>query len=220
MNNANMARATIQNLDKPGSKPITCLFNPKEYTFQKQNSWKEGETPAQNTPQLQFGGGKPASLQMQLFFDTYAEQEDVRKKYTDDIWELMMVDNTLKDKKNKNGRPPRVLFQWGETWSFEAVITSVKQQFTLFLSTGTPVRATLDISFQQVKDTAQLRPQNPTSGGVGGERVWRVNAGDTLAWIAYREYGDATMWRLIADANRLTRVRELTPGTTLVIPNA
>jgi nucleoid-associated protein YgaU len=132
----------------------------------------------------------------------------------------MMVDKKLKDKKNKNGRPPRVLFQWGETWSFEAVINSVKQQFTLFLSTGTPVRATLDITFQQVTDTAQLRPQNPTSGGVGGERVWRVSAGDTLAWIAFREYGDSTMWRLIADANRLTRVRELTPGTMLVIPNA
>jgi|SRR5579859_5440779 len=216
----NMAHAAIINLDKPGSPPITCMFNPKEYSFQKQNQWQQGKTPAKNTPQLEFSGGSPATLQMQLFFDTYATQEDVRANYTDALWELMMIDPSLKDKKSKKGRPPRVRFQWGESWSFEAVITSLKQQFTLFLGTGTPVRATVDVSFQQVTDTSQLRPQNPTSGGVGGERVWRVNAGDSLSWIAYQEYGDATMWRLIADANRMSRVRDLQPGTLLVIPNA
>ncbi len=112
-----------------------------------------------------------------------------------------------------------MLFQWGAAWSFEAVITSLSQQFTLFLSDGTPVRATLTVNFQQVRDTANLAPQNPTSGGAGGERVWQVGAGDTLAWIAYREYGDATKWRLIAQANNLIQVRELAPGTVLVIPN-
>lgn len=214
-----LQKATIQNRDKPGSKPVTCMFNPKEYTFQKTNSWKEGETPAQNISQLQFTGGKSATLTMQFFFDTYAERKDVREEYTDAFWELMVIDASKKDKKNKFGRPPLVLFQWGRTWSFQAVITSMKQQFTLFLDSGVPVRATLDVTFQQVSDPSQLRAQNPTSGGVGGERVWRVQAGDTLAWIAYREYGDATRWRPIAEANRLTRVRELVPGTILVIPN-
>ena len=72
---------------------------------------------------------------------------------------------------------------------------------------------------EQVKDDAQLAPQNPTSGGLGGERFWTVVEGDTLQWIAYKEYGDATRWRAIADANNLPAVRHLEPGTTLVIPN-
>jgi len=76
------------------------------------------------------------------------------------------------------------------------------------------------VTFQQIKDAALFPPQNPTSGGVGGERVWVVNEGDTLAWIAYREYGDSNQWRRIADANRLTQVRRLVPGTVLEIPNA
>lgn len=216
---ATLKKATIQNRDRPGSQPVVCMFNPKEYTFQKSNSWKEGDTPAQNISQLQFTGGKSATLTMQFFFDTYDERSDVREKYTDAFWELMTIDPSKKDKKNKFGRPPRVLFQWGRTWAFEAVITSMKQQFTLFLDSGVPVRATLDVTFQQVGDPGHLRAQNPTSGGMGGERVWRVQAGDTLAWIAYREYGDATKWRLIAEANRLTRVRELAAGSILVIPN-
>jgi hypothetical protein len=214
----NRAHATIQNLDK-GTLAIKCMFNPKEYSIQKQNDWKQGSTPAHNVPQLEFGGGKPATLQLQLFFDTYDSKKDVRTEYTNKIIQLMMVDESLKDKKNKKGRPPRVLFQWGANWSFEAVITTVKQNFTLFLSNGTPVRATLDVTFQEAKDVKERPKQNPTSGGQGGERMYRVMAGDTLGLIAYRELGDATRWRSIADANRLMSVRELTPGTVLVIPN-
>lgn len=216
-----LSKALIINIDKSGEQ-IECLFNPKEYSISKQNSWNASKNGGQNTPQMEFGGGSPATLQMQLLFDTYGTKEDVRKKYTDKIWNLMMVDESLKDKKNKKGRPPVVRFQWGEgssKWSFNAVITSLKQQFTLFHSDGSPLRATLDVTFQQVTDPSMLPKQNPTSGGVGGERVWRVRAGDTLAWIAHKELGDATAWRRIADANGLTQVRRLAPGSVLVIPN-
>lgn len=216
---AGLARATIVNLDTPGA-PIQCMFNPKEYAFSKQNRWQPGQTKGTNVPRLEFGGGQPATLQMQLFFDTYESRKDVRKEYTEEIWRLMMVDETLKDPKNKKGRPPKVRFQWGSAWSFDAVITSINQKFLLFLPNGTPVRATMDVSFQQIQDDGVFPKQNPTSGGSGGERVWVVREGDTLAWIAYREYGDATQWRRIADANGLTKVRRLAPGLVLEVPNA
>lgn len=212
-------KAALVNIDSGGS-PIPCMFNPNEYAFQKQNNWSLGQTKGSNVPRVEFGGGQPATLQLQLFFDTYASKRDVRKEYTDAIWELTMVDPSLKDKKNKKGRPPKVRFQWGKAWSFEAVITSISQRFTLFLEDGTPVRATLDVSFQQIKDETFFPRQNPTSGGVSGNRLWTVREGDTLAWISHKEYGDATLWRLIADANQLTRVRRLKPGTVLEIPNA
>jgi len=144
----------------------------------------------------------------------------VRKAYTGAIWEMMKVDPALSNHKSKKGRPPVVIFQWGSTWTFKAVITSIRERFTLFLSNGTPVRSTLDVTFQQIQDEKWYPSTNPTSGGVGGERIWTVNEGDTLAWIAYKEYGDPNLWRLIADANKLTRVRQLMPGITLEIPNA
>jgi nucleoid-associated protein YgaU len=224
MTDSKLAKAQIINVDK-GNRAIDCMFNPKEYSFSKQNSWTRNRTPNSNVPPLQFGGGQPATLQLQLFFDTYtaaspgSDPPDVRKKYTDEIWELMMVDESLKDSKSKKGRPPKVRFQWGNAWSFNAVITNIKQNFTLFLYNGTPVRATLDVTFQQIEDQKLFPRQNPTSGGVGGERLWTINPGDTLAWIAYKEYGDPNQWRAIADANQLLEVRRLTPGRVLVIPN-
>jgi hypothetical protein len=220
-----LAKATIINLDNNGSA-VDCMFNPEQYSVTKSNRWSAGDAMGTNMPHLEFAEGGPATMQMKLFFDTYtaaqdpASVKDVRREYTDSIWELMLVDDRLKDPKSKKSRPPRVRFQWGSAWSFDAVITHISQTFTLFAWNGTPVRAMLDVTFQQIKDERLFPSQNPTSGGVGGERVWTVQEGDTLAWIAYSEYGDPTRWRPIADANRLTNVRRLRPGTVLEIPNA
>ncbi|MCI0408789.1 MAG: LysM peptidoglycan-binding domain-containing protein, partial [Acidobacteria bacterium] len=200
------------------------LFNPKEYSFTKSNSWEKQKNAGGNLPQVTFSGGEPASLTLELLFDTYLaggeNAADVREKYTKEIWNLMKVDPRLTQKKPKKARPPFVRFQWGEAWSFVGVITNITEKFTLFTSKGTPVRATLNLTIQQLRDEGTMPSQNPTSGGVGGERVWTVVEGDTLAWIASREYGDSTQWRRIAEANRLRDVRELQPGRQLVIPNA
>jgi nucleoid-associated protein YgaU len=218
MDASSLAKAVIINLERPGA-PVKCMFNPKEYTLSKQNSWARTQAPGRNLPQIEFTSGEPASMQMQLFFDTYDTGADVRDKYTSHLWRLMMVDENLRDPRTFKARPPRVRFIWGKSWAFDAVMTSMRQQFTLFNNLGFPVRASVDVTFMQVKDSTSLRMQNPTSGGTGGERVWRVSAGDTLAWIAFKEYGDATKWRLIAAANRLTSLRRLQPGSVLVIPN-
>jgi nucleoid-associated protein YgaU len=50
--------------------------------------------------------------------------------------------------------------------------------------------------------------------------VWTVAEGDSLSSIAASEFGDATQWRRIAEANHLQNVRELRPGSVLVIPDA
>lgn len=217
MGPSNLAKALIINLDTGAQ--TQCLFNPNAYTYTKQNEWVEGAGAGHNMPQLEFSKGLPATLSMQLFFDTYAQGTDVRSTHTEAIWNLMLVDESLKDAKTQKSRPPRVRFQWGQSWTFDAVITNISQQFTLFLGNGTPVRATLDVTFKQSKDPGDMPAQNPTSGGDGGERLWTVTAGDTLAWIAFKEYGDSKLWRRIADANRLTSVRHLPLGKVLVIPN-
>jgi hypothetical protein len=213
--------ATILKLDKSGSTVSTLkvMFNPKEYTWAKQNNWKLGGNTKTNVPDVEFGGGQPATLKMQLFFDTYAERKDVRE-HTDAIYQLMLVDESSVDNKTKKGRPPTVRFQWGKMIGFHAVVTNVSQRFTLFLPDGTPVRAVLDVSFQEIKDPQHKPKQNPTSGGMGGERVWTVKESENLGLIAFRVYHDANQWRRIADFNRLIQVRRLTPGTLLAIPNA
>src|SRR3954463_16067350 len=147
MGSAQLVQASITMIE--GEKlSVTCLFNPKEYTVAKSNSWPKDQK-AGNTPVLNFGGGNPATLTMDLLFDTYQNARkggpatDVRTAYINKLWTMMYAsEKDAAKKKNKQSRPPKVKFIWGKSLSFEAVLTSLSVTFTLFLPDGTPVRAT------------------------------------------------------------------------------
>ena len=210
-----LAKATITNLDT--KKSIECMFRPKEYTFSKSNSWTRGQVKGKNTPELEFSGGQPTTLTLELFFDTYESGKDVRKAYTNAIWDLTMVNPKTKDPKTHKGRPPMCEFRWGSMWSFKAVITSINQKFTLFLPDGTPVRATLNVTFQQVEEEGIYPRQNPTTGGGYGYRTRVVKEGETIDWFAYDEYGDPAQWRFLDDINRLENPMRLEAGQVLSV---
>jgi hypothetical protein len=204
--------------DDHNVRVVDCLFNPTEYSFSKTNSWQRESKDKANVPVLQFKGGSDMTLTLSLLFDTYMtrEQEDVRK-HTDKVLKLMEIDPTLKDATTETGRPPRVSFHWGNYWSFKAVVTAVKQRFSLFLSDGRPVRATLEVSFLQVQDPKERPKTNPTS--VAESRKLRVvMPGETIDSIAFAEYRDPDRWRLIADHNELDDPLRLRPGQKLAIP--
>ncbi|MFO7167798.1 MAG: LysM peptidoglycan-binding domain-containing protein [Chloroflexota bacterium] len=221
-----LAKACIVNCDNE-KEYVVCMFNPKEYTFSKQNKWEEKPVKGQNVSHLEYSGGGPATLKLQLLFDTtevhYSDGkainrvgDDVRK-YTELLWKLMKVPQDDKNPRTEKGEPPRCRFVWGKQWSFEAVIESISQKFVLFDTSGTPLRAILDVSFKQSGDEGIYPRQNPTSGGAPGQRLRTVREGETLALIAYEEYGDPTVWRHLADTNNLDDPRRLRPGQTLLI---
>jgi nucleoid-associated protein YgaU len=223
VSNAALQPACIDDLDD-ARRSLRCLLNPNKYRLSKSNSWSQSARSGHDVPRLEFGGGQPATLDVELLFDTYAEWtqtggagKDVREQ-TDRLLGFTLVDPNLKGR-NGRGRPPFVHFHWGTGCSFKGVLTSVAQEFTLFYPNGVPARATCQVGLQEVLDRSELPRTNPTSGGASSERIWTAAEGDTLALIAHREYGDATQWRRIADANRLSDVRRLAPGTTLVVPH-
>ncbi|GMV85621.1 MAG: peptidase M23 [Dehalococcoidia bacterium] len=211
-----LVKATIRNLDT--NKAITCLFNPTEYAFAKEVGWAEAADRGANIPQLEFVGGKPATLTLSLFFDTNDTGEDVRAKYTNALWDLALVNPDRLDSKTNKGRPPECMFEWGNAWSFKAVVTSMTQRFTLFLEDGTPTRATVDLTLKQAHDPGRFPAQNPTSGGVAGHRTRVVQQRETLDLIAAEEYGEARHWRHIAEANGIDNPFRLRPGTRLALP--
>lgn len=206
--------ATIVNLST--SEMVSCMFNPHEYTVSKQNQWTNDEVKGKNVPKVKFSQGGAQNLTLQLFFDTYVEKLDVRM-CTQGLWRMMMVTEDRLNQRNNKSEPPRVEFRWG-MFSFRAIITQISQRFTLFLPNGTPVRTTVDVSFQQVEDEEDQPRQNPTSGGGPPMRVHTVQPGERLDWIAFKAYGDSTYWRLIADQNGLTNPHRLQEGRQLVIP--
>jgi nucleoid-associated protein YgaU len=215
-----LAKAEIKVVD--GSKSgqvVECMFRPKEYTLTKQNKWEPGKVKGKSVPPLEFKGGGPASLTMELFFDTYEADQDVRK-YTNKIWELMAIDSALTDRSTAKGRPPLCQFQWGPVISFKAVITNINQKFTMFKSDGTPIRATLQVTFQEAEESKAYPFQNPTSSSKPGYKVRVVKEGETIDWIAFEEYGDSSLWRHIAETNNLEDPLKIQAGQALSIAPA
>lgn len=196
---------------------LECLFNPTDYTFAKKNTWKTDALKGNQVPKADFQGGGITTMTFQLFFDTYDKGTDVRTDCTDKLLTMMKIVSS--DSSKNVGQPPYVEFHWGETWSFKGVVTSVDLKFTLFTPNGTPVRATANVGLQQALDEKIYAGQNPTSGGDGARASRLVQPGDTLDLIAYQEYGDPTMWRLLAGANQLEDPRALRSGQRLVIPS-
>jgi hypothetical protein len=211
-----LVKATLTNLETEES--VECLFNPTEYTFSKSNNWQASKKKGANVPPLEFNGGNATDLKVQLMFDTYESGEDVRKKYTNALWTLAMVNKGKVDPKSKKSQPPRCEFRWGTMWSFKAVVASISQKFTLFLPDGTPVRATVDVTLKQVEDEGLYPKQNPTSGGVPGHRTHTLKEGESLDWLAAKEYGNANYWRYIAEVNHIDNPFHLKPGTVVALP--
>jgi hypothetical protein len=193
------------------------MFNPSEMTLQKTVHWPEGGGRRRGHPRLSFNGGASRTLTLSLFFDTYEEggtQRDVRV-HTNKLTQLARYDGD-------RHRPPVCLISWGPhlvgaDLPFRGVVTSLTQKFTLFLSNGTPVRATVDVTFREYEAPGR-QERNPPTNSPDQRKTRVVNRGDSLWAIAAAEYDDPTRWRPIAQANNLDNPRALVPGMTLVIP--
>ncbi len=200
------------------------LFNPAEYSIEKGNTFQSTSLPGLSTPVTQFVTGNADTLTMELYFDTYAKssrhpkvtkREDVRH-YTRKIANLMEIDPTLH-------APPIVEFTWGppigtpEGVQFRGIIEKVSQKFTYFLDDGTPVRATLNVTFKEYKTVeeqlAELKRQSTDR-----TKLREFKEGDSLWLLASKEYNDAQAWKVIADHNQIDNPRLIAPGSMLELP--
>lgn len=202
---------------------IQALFNPERYTVTKSTQFAEIGIPGLDSPVLQYVRGQNEKITMELFFDTTDQGmtdpvTDVRT-LSGQVYQLLKVDG-------ETHAPPRVTLAWGEGNQLTSygssispwlVLESVSQEFTVFSPGGVPLRAKLNVTFREAWTIDQQLQDTPRHSS-DRTSVRQVQRGQTLAYISYLEYGDATQWRVIADANQLDNPRVLTPGTTLTIP--
>jgi nucleoid-associated protein YgaU len=204
---------------------IKALFNPNSISFSKSVNWSKvnGVTKKNNqTWKMQYSDTTPETMDINLFFDTY-EQAGALKGT---IWWYFLKTPTILDHTKKLAqlarldedlhRPPKCILQWGRVTLFTGVLTSLKQNYTLFLEDGTPVRGTADCTFTEVAMDSDKTRYELNSPDV--DKTYVVRPGDTLDRIAAELYEDRTRWRVIAEANGIDNPRNLIPGQILHIP--
>ncbi|BCL35115.1 hypothetical protein [Nostoc sp. MS1] len=126
---------------------IELMFNPTDISFSRSVSWasNEGNRGTTLLPKVNFSGVEPYKFTLkQLLFDTYETKESVMKKYIDKIKKGVETINGSPDQ-----RPPVYILTWGSEY-FYCVMTSLTYTLNMFLTDGTPVRAIVEISLQEV----------------------------------------------------------------------
>jgi hypothetical protein len=207
-----------------GGDTIKVYFNPTEYSISKSNTWKYDTVTGTSLPPAQFGGGNPREMSLSLLLDVslLGDNKTVRD-VTDKLFKMMEVPGG-EGAGSAQAVPPFVTFQWGSVVTFKAVCTQLTVAFKLFQPNGEPIRADVKMSLKQAETASTAssnganRPGNPTTRANAGHGVHRVKDGDTLPSIAYEAYGDATSWRVIADANGIENPLHLRRGRPLSLP--
>jgi nucleoid-associated protein YgaU len=212
-----LVKAYLTRKDKPG-QIVPFLFNPSEFSVEKTNQFTEVNIPGLPSSIFQFVKGGARTVSMDLTFDTYEEKKDVRT-YTDSItgWESETKKGKgLMDIDSDRHAPPICLFIWGG-FIFQCIIERVTKRYTMFLSDGTPVRASLNVTLKEYKEfEAQVKEISLQSADLTKTR--QVKQGDSLWFISAKEYGNPALWRHIAEANGIDNPRVLKPGMELIIP--
>ncbi|HML35999.1 MAG TPA: hypothetical protein PKA19_01055 [Bacillota bacterium] len=221
-------KAKIKIYKEKGTEEVSVLFNPAEYNLTESVNYAEKNIPGLDGPVTQYVSGAAATLTMTLMFDTFetspavaggnvaakmAAEQSVKPTdvslLTKKITGLTSISGSLH-------RPPLCEFIWGPL-KFKGVIASVNQTYTMFMEDGMPVRAKLEVTFKQVLDLTQSKKQAPFESP-DRTKCRTVKQGMELWNLAFEEYGDPEMWRVIAKENGLMNPRKLYPGQTLKLP--
>jgi nucleoid-associated protein YgaU len=212
-----LEHATLTNLDT--SERFDVLFNPAEYSLNKENAFAQAAVPGLGSPLLQFVNGNVRALEMELFFDTYEAHVHAGNQVNPPLSDVRALTSGVVGLMSINPvthAPPVVLFTWGDL-TFTGVLVRASERFTTFLESGVPVRAQVQVTFHEwisgEEEAKEVKRQT-------ADYTHRHDVGqsETLSAIAAAIYGDPTKWRPIAIANELEDPRRLRAGLALDVP--
>ncbi|WP_107471057.1 LysM peptidoglycan-binding domain-containing protein [Streptomyces monashensis] len=223
---ASVARAQLTLKEPPaavGAKPggtiaqLNLQFNPNSLQLRKSTEWRRTPSRMAGESALpEFVGSGPRELSLEVFLDATSKHDNSVEQAVEKLMKGCVP--TPASLARKKPASPWVRFEWGSarTTSFDGVLSSLSVTYSLFDVDGKPLRATCSLSIEE----ASVDPpgQNPTSGARTARSTHTVVAGDSLPLLAWREYGDATAWRVIAEANGIDDPMALVPGAELVVP--
>jgi hypothetical protein len=203
---------------------IPVYFNPTEYSISKSNEWKIDKVTGTSFKEPQFGGGNPRELSLSLLLDASLLSGTAHiRGVTDELFKMMEVPGG-QNAGGTGSAPPFVTFQWGQETTFKAACTQLTVAYKLFRPNGDPIRADVKMTLKQAAPASTASSNganqgtNPTTRANAGHGVHRVKDGDSLPSIAYEAYGDATVWRAIADANGIENPLHIRRGRALSLP--
>lgn len=233
-------------LESSGER-IGCLLNPTSLVVRRTAGLKPARSIGgpvsgglfQDDPLLFVGGGT-TELTLELLFDVSIAGSTVEAS---DVRELTRPLSQLAERSELalgELRAPQIRFVWGKAWNVPSVVVAVAEKLEHFSSDGVPRRSWMSLRLWRTAEPAIAqgspasapsslapspgRPAAPSSvmhevigGGPGADGSERAGS-QRLDELAQRYYGDASLWRLIAQENGVDDPFSIKGGAVLRIP--
>jgi nucleoid-associated protein YgaU len=224
VNLAALERASlVAYADKSMGAPFGTLvfsYNPSEVRTSTTATWKKPTGALTDRPEYISSG--PQKADITIFFDAWSNPAgDVSKAVNKLIGWTKPTRQSVD--KNDRPRPPVVAFRWGQSGALADLkwcIESVSAEYTMFRANGTPIRATCKLGLSEYAEPGARKGQNPTSGSLESRRSRIMGQSDSLASLAFQEYGDPSLWRALATFNGIDDPLAIPPGTAILVPSA
>ncbi|MEM8900179.1 MAG: LysM peptidoglycan-binding domain-containing protein [Bacteroidota bacterium] len=160
----------------------------------------------------------PEEIKLDFLFDGTNTIENYPDEYKDqDV--ATQINNFVRIVYKVDGeihQPKFLKVIWG-TFYMECRLTSLQINYTLFNPDGSPLRAKLSANFKEYKEPIKrVKEEDKNSPDLTKEKTFQE--GETLPLIAYREYGDSSLYLQLARENNLTSFRNLTGKRTIQLP--
>ena len=157
-----LEKAKLKGLD--GADDIEFMFNPTEISLSRSMSIEQSQGARTETGQnkTSFKHPNPYTLTIgNLMFDTYESGKSV----LENVQKLSKAVEFTSAGKGENKRPPIYLFTWGNHDYLRAFVKDFSCKLTIFLPDGTPVRAVINLTLEQVElpqPSSDPSPKNPS----------------------------------------------------------
>jgi nucleoid-associated protein YgaU len=191
---------------------ISVPVNPDKYSRSikvEYNQEQEQGTQGNNPP---FNRTPPEELQFEFLFDgtgVVPGAKDIQAGIEEFKKTVYKIEGDIH-------RPNFLKLIWGDL-SFNCVLKELKIDFTLFKPDGTPLRAMVNATFMQVVDEKR-RSAEQGKNSPDLTHVRYVKEGDTLPYMSYKIYGDASYYIQVAKYNGLKNFRNIRPNMKIVFP--
>ena len=220
---ASMANAA---LDASSDSVFELSINPEQYTrnFTVHHTRPAEIGPSQNQAHSQFNRVTPEILEIRFTIDgtgvvpiQSANQSMAATTSVDFVTnKLAHLKKVVYGIQDETHRPPFIVVNWGKL-VFMGVLQSMTQNFTLFHSTGVPLRVEVSLKIEEFKSPNKAAAANSLQSPDLTKRR-TINASDTILTLTKTIYDKTDYYLEVAKANELTNFRKLKTNTELLFP--
>ena len=215
---------------------FSVLYNPQTYRLNRTTSvtGAQQDSKGQQFPKF----GLMETMDVEFFLDTFSAGAEVvgldmmkspvdALKFTGnsllpsigkqlDVSEYVNKIYNLSVPDSKTHYPPMVKLIW-DSFEFMGFLQQCSVEYTKFMETGMPVRATMRCTFISAMTLKDLL-EGSSLFSPDTSKFHTVQQGETLNTLSEIAYDDPTLWRSIATANGITNPRLLRTGDVLHMP--